>query len=127
MEGHDFEPPSPAESGDFQDPYSDVDESSLPGWWQEAIDEFRKHRLPPYRPPRFEDGTLKHEVVEPLENELGIQIDFIGINTEPGDEWSIRVDGDPVATIGHARASARYSVFGMSADEFESLIRSAVA
>ena len=123
-DGHAFDPPSPAKAGKFGDPYTDVDISSLPDWWQEAIVEFEDHGLPPYRPPRFEDGTLKHEVVDKLETEFAVTIDFMGINTHPGDEWLVRIDGDPIGRIEHGRAAARFSVFGMTAEEFETWLRS---
>ena len=53
----------------------DVDRpDSLPRWWARN-ERLREERgLPPYRPPRFEDGIYTHEVVPELEAELGCDL-----------------------------------------------------
>lgn len=108
---------------DPEDPYEDVDIESLPSWWQQWIKLFEEHDLRPYRPPRFEDGVLKHEIVEDLEAELGVEIRFRGVNATYGDDWEIYVDGDPVRSIGRRRSPDGYTVFAMESDEFKSEIR----
>ncbi|MFC6989708.1 hypothetical protein ACFQJD_15175 [Haloplanus sp. GCM10025708] len=108
------------------DPYEDVDVSDLPEWWREAVEEFEEHGLRPYRPPRFADGTMKHEVVERLEDELGVSISFVGYNVEFQDDWSLLVDGETVGPVGRHRAMAGYTVYEMDADEFESTVRAFV-
>lgn len=92
--------------------------SELPDWWREAIIEFREHGLPPYQPPRFKDGALKHEVVEELEQKHDVEIDFIGIDTVHNEDWTVRVDGNPIGEIVHTRSSDRASLYGLSSDEF---------
>ena len=109
-----------------EDPYADVDVESLPDWWREAIEEFEAHDLRPYRPPRFADGALLHEVVEPLETELDVDIDFIGVNVTAGDDWTVRVDGEPICDIGRRRTAEAYTQFELTSEAFEAMVREAV-
>jgi len=111
---------SPGE--DLADPYSDVDLSELPGWWREAVETFQKHGLRPYRPPRFVDGTLKYEVIAPLEQDLRVDIKFVCPDVEEGD-WELRIDGDPVVTVSHYRSPKGYSVFEISSDDIVEIVR----
>lgn len=110
---------------DEDDPYADVDVSALPAWWQRAIEHFERHDLRPYRPPRFEDGTAKHEVEAILEAELDAEIAFTCVNASVGDEWTVRVDGEPIGTIGRHRSPDGYTVFEMAATEFVAWVRDA--
>lgn len=111
---------------DPADPYEDVDVSVLPAWWQRAIEEFDHHDLRPYRPPRFADGTLKHEVVGALEAEFGVEITVRGMDATKGDDWTVYVDGEPAGAVGHRRSAAGYSVFEVESRAFERLVREAV-
>jgi hypothetical protein len=109
-----------------ENPYEDIDLNDLPDWWCEAIEEFRKHGLRPFRPARFEDSTLKFEVVSELERELGINMRFVGVDVRYGDNWTVEVDGDVIGTIPRRRDSDGYTVFEMTADEFETWIRAQI-
>lgn len=111
---------------DPTDPYADVDLDTLPDWWRRSIEEFEAFGLRPYRPPRFADGTLKHEVVADLEVTLGVELSVRGVDVTHGDDWTVFVDGEPVGSVGHHRDPAGYSVFEADADEFERLVREAV-
>lgn len=117
---------SRAPGADPDDPYQDVDIDTLPEWWQRAIEEFEAHGLRPYRPPRFDDGTLVHEAIATLERELGIDIRFGSVDTDYRERWTVRVDGDPVGTIGRHRSSEGYTVYELERAEFESLIRGVI-
>jgi hypothetical protein len=108
---------------DEADPYEDVDLSSLPPWWQRAIEEFELHGLRPYRPPRFSDGTLKHRTVRRLEERHDISLRFVGRNVEYGDDWEVQIDGESVGEIGRYRSSEGYTVFEMNSEEFARWIR----
>jgi hypothetical protein len=112
---------------DPEDPYADVDLSALPAWWRRAIEEFRAHDLRPYRPPRFADGTLAHEVIAPLEAELGVNIDFASVETDFREAWSVRVDGEPVGAVGRHRSPEGYTVYETDPGDLESLVRGALA
>lgn len=112
---------------DPDDPYADVDVSTLPAWWRRAIREFEAFDLRPYRPPRFEDGALKHEVVADLEAELGVEVELRGVDVTHGDDWTVYVDGSPAGAVGHRRSPEGYSVFEVDSDEFERLVREAAA
>jgi hypothetical protein len=111
---------------DPEDPYADVDVSSLPAWWRRAIEEFEAHDLRPYRPPRFADGTLAYEVIGPLEAEFGVDIDFASVETDFREAWSVRVDGEPVGAVGRRRSPEGYTVYETDPDDFEALVRAAL-
>jgi hypothetical protein len=109
-------------SEELQEMYPDLDLSSLPDWWREAILEFHEHGLPPYRPPRFADGTLEREVVDRLEDRHGVEIDFIGMDTLHNEDWTVRVDGEPIGEIPHSRAADRAPLYGVTSEAFVELV-----
>lgn len=109
-----------------ENPYEDVDLDELPDWWREAVEEFRRFGLRPYRPPRFEDGTLKHDVVERLEDEHDADVRFLGVDTRYGDDWTVEVDGESVGTVPRRRDQDGFTVFEMAADEFREWFRERV-
>lgn len=88
-----------------------------PGWREENERIRAEMDLPEYEPPRFEDGVYVHEVVPGLESEYGVTIQFVGHNTDYGDDWEIRVDFEPVASIGRHRDEDGNTVFEASAAE----------
>jgi len=108
------------------DPYADVDLDDLPAWWRRSIEEFEAFGLRPYRPPRLADGSLKHEVVDDLETDLGVEIEVRGVGVSHGEDWTVFVDGDRAGTVGHHRDPAGYSVFEVDAESLERLVRAAV-
>lgn len=111
---------------DPEDPYEDVDIDALPEWWQRAIEEFEAHDLRPYRPPRLDDGTLAYEATASLEREFNLDIRFVSVDTDYRERWTVRVDGEPVGTIGRHRSSDGYTVYEIERTQFESLIRDAI-
>lgn len=116
----DLESRSPGE--DLENPYEETDTSELPDWWQKAIDIHQKYDLRPYQPPRFDDGTLKHAVVETIEETYDVDIDFIDLDITD-DVWQIRVDGTIIGKISRHRSTEGYTVFEMESDEFEEYVR----
>lgn len=122
MDDPDPTPPDPADRAG-ESPDEDVDESDLPDWWREAIEEFREHDLRPFQPPRFSDGELVFRTVDRLEADLGVTVDFVGVRVEHGDDWTVRVDGDAVGTVGRRRTSEAYTEFDVESDEFEAWLR----
>lgn len=107
---------------DPENPYEDTDISELPDWWQKTIEEFRQYGLRPYRPPRFEDGVLKHEVVEHLEQHHGIEVRFVAYSSQVGKTWEVQVDREPVGEIEHRRSPEGYTVYGMESDAFAEFV-----
>lgn len=101
-----------------EDPYADVDIDTLPKWWRDTNREFEEHGLPPYRPSVFEDGTLKHRVIDLLEARLDVRIEFLYQGTGTPDEWTVWIDDVPVGTIGYHRDRRGYSVFEMASGGF---------
>lgn len=108
---------------DPEDPYADIDVSTLPGWWRRAIREFEEHDLRPYRPPRFENDTPVHEVVRDLEREFEVELGFVCLDDGYRDRWTIRIDGEPVSTVGRHRSPDGYTLYEIRDTEFESLVR----
>lgn len=109
---------------DDEDPYEDVDLADLPSWWRENVERFRDHRMRPYRPPRFEDGSILPAVVTALEAELGVEIrirKLIGPGSDDG--WEVTVDGEPVVTVDRVRTEEGRSVYSITADAFERAVR----
>lgn len=111
---------------DAEDPYEDVDLTDLPNWWQDAVREFERHGLRPYRPPRFADGELKHEVVSEIERELAVTVDFVGYEARYGNDWTVLVDREPIGNISRRRDTAGYTVFEMDSERFADWVRAEV-
>lgn len=109
------------------DPYEDVDISALPEWWEDAIRQFEAHGLRPFRPSRFEDGELTHDVVDRIETEFDVTVRIVGVDAEYGDDWTVFVDGEPVGSVARRRSRNGYTVFEVSSDEFASLVRDALS
>lgn len=78
----------------------------------------------PYRPPRFSDEEIVPTVVDRLEAELDIEI-LLRTTTASG-EWEIRIQDECAGTVDRWRDGDGYSVFDISADAFESIVREAV-
>ncbi|MFP9191397.1 hypothetical protein ACLI4Q_07040 [Natrialbaceae archaeon A-CW1-1] len=104
-------------------PYENVDISNLPEWWQEGIELHRKFGLRPYLPPRFQDGTIKYEITEELEDKYGITIRFKAVNPEESNKWNVVVDNENIETVTRRRDTRGFSVFEINSDEFRSLIQ----
>lgn len=123
------DPPRPASlppGFDEDDPYEGEDLSTYPDWWRRNVEEFRAHEMRPYRPPRFADGEVTTERIESLEAELGVAVRLRAVNPQAGGDWEITVDGEPVATVTRRREGEGYTRYGISADEFETIVRGAL-
>ncbi len=107
-------------------PYEGIDIAMLPTWWQEAIAEFEAHGLHPFQPARLLDGELMYVVRQRLEDTHDVSIDIVGRNVTPGDEWEIRLDGEAIGTAGHRRTATGYSVFELTSQEFERMVKMAI-
>lgn len=116
----------PGEEDEGVDPYANVDVTELPEWWRKTKREFEAYGLRPYRPPRFEDGTPKYEIVERLERELDVEISFTSIESAYADAWEVRIDGEIEAHVGRFRSPGGYTVYEIGSDEFVESIESAV-
>ena len=115
---------------DTTNPYADIDITALPDWWQHAIEEHRQYGLRPYRPPRFDDGELKHEIVEALEERHDIEIQFIDTNANPdgpANTWELRVEGECIGHVQYRRSPEGHSVVRMASTEFIDYVETRVA
>ncbi|QLG61149.1 hypothetical protein [Halorarum salinum] len=112
---------------DAADPYADVEVANLPRWWRENLAEFEAHDLKTYLPSRFEDGPVVQRELERLEGEYGVEIRFAGYGVERGDDWTLLVDREPVATVGKRRVVAGYTVFELSSGEFDRRVAAAAS
>jgi hypothetical protein len=104
---------------DPDDPYSSIDVSQLPKWWQQAISEHEEYDLRPYRPPRFSDGTLVPVLIKRLERELNVDINLIGLNAQCQGGWTVQVDKERITELGRRRSPDGYTIFDISGTEFE--------
>jgi len=98
--------------------YADIDEEEIPEWLLEMHEKFEDSSIPPYQPPRFQDGVPEQAVIDQLEAELGIVIRVVGVDTLEEEDWEIRVDGDTVGQIGRRRSSDGFTVLEISSAEF---------
>lgn len=97
-----------------------------PDWWRENERIRDSLDLPAYEPPRFADGTYTHEVVEPLEADLGVEIRFVAVDPRHGDDWEVRLDGEPALTVGRRRDDAGNTVYEVDGGAFERRVRAAL-
>lgn len=97
-----------------------------PDWWRQNDAIRAEMGLPSYEPPRFRDGTYTHEVVDPLAERHGCQIRLMAVDPRYGDDWEVRVDGDPVLTVGRHRDDRGNTVYEADAAEIRAAIEAAV-
>lgn len=102
--------------------YDDLD--SLPDWWREAVEEFEEYGLRPYRPSRFRDGEIAHEVVETLEEKYDVSVSLKAKNPDHDGEWTVYVDGEPAATVLHRRKVDGYTEYGITSEELKDTVAS---
>lgn len=98
-----------------------------PPWWVENEELRERLELPAYTPPRFRDGTFTHVVTAELEERHGRSIRFFGEDTRYPDDLQVRVDGEPVFSIGRFRDRDGNTVYEMTADEFRRELDQALA
>ncbi|MFB6227884.1 MAG: hypothetical protein ABEH88_04770 [Halobacteriales archaeon] len=97
---------------------SNTDEPSKPEWWQKNERLRQRMGLPPYEPPRFEDGTPTFRVTDKLESEYDCTIRFMGKNTTYPDSFVVTVDGAPLMRVGRHRDHNANTVYEMDAARF---------
>lgn len=98
-----------------------------PDWWLENEQIRDEMDLPPYRPPRFADDVYTYEVIEPLESEFDCEVRFVGVNARHGEDWTVRVDGDPAFSVGRRRDEQGNTVYTVDSEAFERQVRAAIA
>lgn len=109
-----------------EEPYEDVDVEDLPQWWQDCLAEFEAHGLHRYVPAQFSDGTVVHEFVKHLESQYSVDIQLLRVGGSPGDEWTVRVDGESVGTLPRSRVRQKFSLVEVDSETFHDLIRSSL-
>ena len=127
MDGDD--PPRPASHPpgyDEESPYEGVDLSEYPGWWRRNVEAFERHGMRPYRPPRFSDGSVTTEVIERLEESLGVTVRIRAVDPQADGAWEVVVDGEPVGSVERTRTEAGNTRYELTADAFERLVADAV-
>ncbi|NUE03701.1 hypothetical protein HUB97_14535 [Halorubraceae archaeon YAN] len=107
---------------DNTDPYKRLDIQKLPQWWVHAVEVFERHNFRPYQPPRFEDGALKRDVIEKLENDLDLKIQFICFNPQKSECWDVLINGVQISKIGYRRSAEGYTIFEMTSREFKQIV-----
>lgn len=111
---------------DEDDPYGDDDLSSYPEWWRENIELFRSHGMRPYRPPRFDDGTVVPTVIERLESAFDVDISIRTVEVDGRVVWAVIVDGESVAHAERERTTEGYTRYQMDSESFERVVREGV-
>lgn len=112
---------------DSEAPYEGVDLSEYPRWWRKNIRAFEEHGLRPYRPSRFADGEIVQSLRDDLETELGASIALRMVGPDPGGNWQICVDGDPVRAVSRRRTESGFTRYGLDSETFERCVRDAVS
>lgn len=97
---------------------------SRPSWWIENERLREELSLPRYEPSRFNDGTYTFRVINALEAELNCKINILGVDPEYPEDWEVRVDNERLFAIGRHRDESGNTVFEMTADDFETAVRS---
>lgn len=103
-----------------------MDDDSIPDWWianQQIRDELE---LPEYDAPKFADGNYTHTVIDDLETKYECNIRLIGINTQYGDNWEIRVDGETIGLIGRYRNDKGNTIYEMTSSTFRQLVSDSI-
>lgn len=89
-----------------------------PGWWA-ANEQLRQEmELPPYNPPRFDDGVYTHEVIPDFEDRYDCVILFVGVDPRYPEDWYVRVDGTEIMSIGRHRDENGNTIYEMTSEEF---------
>lgn len=99
--------------------------SAYPSGWVEQVQFRKRYDLPPFRPPRFADGTRVREAVETLEAEFDVEIEFTSADVEEG--WWVEIDRERAFTIDRYRDDAANTVIETTAGDFEGRIRETIA
>lgn len=99
---------------------------SRPSWWIENERLREELSLPSYEPSRFTDGTYTFRVIDALEAEYDCTIRFLGVDPEYPEDWEVRADNARLFTIGRHRDELGNTVFEMTADAFETAVKSAL-
>lgn len=116
---------------DEDNPYEDEDLEKYPQWWQENVKEFQAHNMRPYRPPQFKDGSIVPELVNELQEQLGVDVKLqkrdpqndAGENPHQEHDWDVLIDGERISTVPRYRAPEGYSVYDIGSDAFEEMVR----
>ena len=99
--------------------------SVYPSGWVEQVRFRERYDLPPFRPPRFADGTRIRECTEALESEFGVEVGFTAIDIDEG--WRVEIGRDPAFAIDRYRDDAANTVIEMTAAEFEERVAKAIS
>lgn len=94
------------------------------GWVEQA--RFReRYDLPPFRPPRFEDGARVREAVDGIERQYEVDVSFAAY--EVRDEgWVVEVDGRRAFPVDRRRSDAANVVFEVTEAEFEERVETVI-
>lgn len=102
-----------------------ADPSAHPAGWVEQVRFRDRYDLPPFRPPRFADGTRIRETIERLEAELGVEIGFS--TTGAAEGWRVEIDREAAFEIDRYRDDAANTVIETTAEAFADRVTEAVS
>ncbi len=98
--------------------------SEYPDGWVEQVRFRERYDLPPFRPPRFADGSPVHETVERLEREFDVEIEF---TTDGEAGWWVELDRELAFEIDRYRDDAANTVIETPAEAFADRVRAALS
>ena len=99
--------------------------SAYPAGWVEQVRFRARYELPPFRPPRFSDGTRVGDAVDAREAEFGVEIGFAATDVEEG--WWVEIDDERAFRIDRYRDDAANTVIETTDGEFARRVREAMA
>lgn len=90
---------------------------AYPDGWVEQVRFRAEYDLPPFRPPRFADGTGVREAVGEIEAEHGIDVSFVRYGTST-TEWTVEIGDEKAFSVLRYRDDASNVVVETAAREF---------
>jgi hypothetical protein len=94
-----------------------ADPDGYPDGWVEQAAFRERYDLPPFRPPRFDDGTTVDDAVERLETAHGCDIEFVVYDVDEG--WLVEIDGSRAFRVDRYRDDAANTVIDLPPEAFE--------
>lgn len=99
--------------------------SAYPAGWVEQVRFRERYDLPPFRPPRFRDGTRVGDTVDALEAEFDVEIGFAATDIEEG--WWVELGGERAFRIDRYRDDAANTVIETTDEAFARRVREVMA
>lgn len=97
---------------------SDGSAPEKPEWWRRNEQLREQLDLPEYDPPRFQDGTYVHELVDRFEAEHQCTVRIMGWGSRYPDDLTVYVDGKAAFTVPRWRDVRGNTIYQMESETF---------